>query len=125
MKKIFLCLVLLGIAVSFAEGETIIMKDGKKIIGDIVNRTDKTVTISQGGGAFVYTIKMDRVSDIRDSTPEELAQSKRSSQQHSATSTDTGRNTADTASDRQEKLRKYRQERYETEVELAKKAPGV
>lgn len=105
------------VSTSGAKAETIELKDGKTIVGEIVQKTEEAVTVSKRGGGFIYSISRDRIKNIRDSTPEEIKEQEMQT---------AGGYTVDkkTGEDRQEKIKKYRLEKYEEEVLAAKKARG-
>jgi len=99
--------------------ETIILEDGKEIVGDIAKETDTAVVISRSGGAMVFTISKSRIKEIRGSTAEEVERENRQSARHS-----TPKELSEADAERKRKLEAYRMERYEKEVEAAKRARG-
>ena len=112
---IFLTLSLISFPV-FAE--TIELKDGKIIMGEIVQETDDAVVIGKPGGGFIYSISKNRVFKIRPSTADE----KKSAV---ILSRDPGAKTSSESEKKKlEKIKQYRLEKYEEEVQAAKKARG-
>ena len=122
--SLFSCLALiLAFPVLPACAETIILKSGKKIVGEILNETEEGVVVSKGGGGFVYSVERARISEIRQSTPEEVE-------------IEIGTDTFSSAKDEEKKVsvpispesysgqKKLLMERYERQVEAAKKARG-
>lgn len=95
--------------------ETIELKNGKEIVGTVIKETEDAVVISRLGGGFVYSISRDRIKSVRESTADEM----QTEQRLAVTTTASAPN-----KDRIEKLKKYRLEQYEKEVELAKQARG-
>ncbi len=113
--------VFLAVFPSGAFCETIELKNGKKIVGDIVAQTEDAVVVSKQNGSFVYSISRDRVKLIRSSTPEEIEKEK-------AVERGTFRVVIKPKEkeqiDRREKIKEYRLAAYEDEVLAAKKARG-
>lgn len=98
--------------------ETIELKDGKIIVGEIVEEAEGAVAISKDGGSVVYSISRDRIKNIRGSTEDEIEDEKAKLGLYGATRD----SEQDTAS--RDKLIGYKLEQYEKEVEAAKKARG-
>ncbi|MCQ9207623.1 MAG: hypothetical protein NG740_07075, partial [Omnitrophica bacterium] len=53
-----------------AMAETIELKDGKTIVGDIIKETEDAVIVSKDGGIFVYSLSRDRIKNIKSSSGE-------------------------------------------------------
>jgi clan AA aspartic protease (TIGR02281 family) len=105
-----------------AAAETIELKNGKRITGEIIRETPDAVVVSRESGAFVHSISRDRIAGIRSSTPDELAERAVPAVNAGKASKGTSREEAE--KERTEAVRKYRLERYEKEVLAAKKARG-
>ncbi len=98
--------------------ETIVLKDGREIFAEIKNETEDAVVVSRGNGNFIYSISRDRIESIRKSTPEEI---ERYSVRPAA---ETVSGDAENEKGRRQRLNEYRLERYERQVQAAKKARG-
>jgi clan AA aspartic protease (TIGR02281 family) len=107
------CICIFAVPRYAALAETVVLKDGKKIVGEIVQETTEAVVISKQDGGFVYSIARERISVIRESTPAELKKGRPISAAVDG---------AEKA--RLEKIKEYRLEQYEKEVQAAKKARG-
>ncbi len=102
-----------------AFAETIELKNGEIIVGEIKHKTEEAVVVSKEGGSFIYSIARDRIKNIRESTPRELKRYE--ARQGVPAPAAKGEKKEDT---RREELKKYRLEKYEKEVQAAKKARG-
>lgn len=114
-----------------ASADTIVLKDGKTIVGDILQETDDAIVVSKHDGGFIYSISHDRVKRIRRSTPEEIEVEKAkwypvktavSNTQGTAGSA--AAPAATSGKDREDATREYQLKRYEEEVLAAQKARG-
>lgn len=103
---------------SGALSETIELKNGKEIVGEIIQETEDAVVISKQNGGFIYSISRDRIKTIRDSGPGETEMDI-SFKKKDAYVVDKGEEKT-----RREELEKYRLEKYKQEVLAAKKARG-
>ncbi len=98
--------------------ETIELKNGREIIGEIIQETEDAVVVSKYGGSFIYSISRDRIKAIRSFGPEEI-ETDINLEKKGAYSVDKEKEKT-----RREKLEKYRLEKYEQEVLASKKARG-
>jgi len=105
-----------------AFGETIEMRNGKKIVCKILKETEAAVLISKLDGSLTYVISKDRIKRIRKSTDDEASQEKAeikginiSREEHI---------TDEDYKAKREEIKKYRLQRYEQQVLSAKKARG-
>ena len=103
--------------VSFAE--TIELKDGKRIVGEVVRETDQTIVISKHDGGFIFAISRDRVANIRESTPEEMK-----AEAIKRAPPVSGVVQGEDEKKKKGEAEKYRLEMYEKEVLAAKRARG-
>ena len=101
---------------TIVSAETIELKNGKEIVGKIIQETDEALVVSKGGGSFVYSIARDEIKEIRPSTDEEL--------RTVLPAAKVGARDTKEKQDRKEAVKKYRLEQYEKEVLAAKKARG-
>jgi len=107
--------------------ETIELKDGKKIIAEVLQKTEEAVVLSKDGGKFIYSIARDNIKIIRESTPEEIKNEEDLKKElvgppAKKISTDVSRLTKEEKPST--KKDDYRQERYAAQVLAAKKARG-
>ncbi|MGB2705417.1 MAG: retropepsin-like aspartic protease [Candidatus Omnitrophota bacterium] len=77
MKKraviFFACfLITLSLCATESRAETIELKNGEIIIGEVKHETEEAVVVSKEDGSFIYSISRDRIKKIRESTPGEL-----------------------------------------------------
>jgi len=106
-----------------ASAETIVLKNGKEIVGEIKHETEDAVIVSKEGGSFIYSISRSRIKNIRESTPEELERHQARWSVEVPPVPAPGKVTEEETA-RRERLKKYRLERYERQVKAAKKARG-
>ena len=97
--------------------DTIELKNGEKIVGDILQETDQGIVISKQNGKFVYSISRDRIKNIRKSTEEEEDRRKRK---------EAGFYRVDKKkiAEQKEKQTEYRLEQYKKEVLSADRTHG-
>ncbi|MFC1576707.1 TIGR02281 family clan AA aspartic protease [Candidatus Omnitrophota bacterium] len=123
MKRVIFVLLALTINVYgiCALAETIVLKNGEKVIAKVLKETDEAVVISKGGGSFVSAIARTRIKLIRESTPAELAkeEGKKAESEKNVKKALFDRKAQKTLSGKGAHM-----ERYETQVGLAKKARG-
>jgi len=97
--------------------DTIELKNGEKVIGDILQETDEGIVMSKQNGKFVYSISRDRIKSIRKSTEEEEKRRKRKEDNFY-------RVDKKKIAEQKEKQIEYRQEQYKKEVLSADKTHG-
>jgi len=117
LKVIAFSLTFLFIIAGHIFPETIELTDGKRIVGKILQETDDAVVVSKSDGGFVYSILRTRIVNIRESTTEELGRERRRGLK-------SGVPVSRVEKKRLENLKKLQLERYERQVELAKKSRG-
>ena len=117
MKTVAITLFIMLISVVGVTADTIILKNGKEIIGDVVSETDEGVVISKQGGNFVYSISKNRIKEIRKSTPEEDARQKRAEERFYAVD-------KKKMPEQKNKWKQYRLGEYKKEVIAADRAQG-
>ncbi|MEE9500011.1 MAG: retropepsin-like aspartic protease [Candidatus Omnitrophota bacterium] len=117
-RKAFACLVItFALYIPCASAETIELKNGREIIGEIIQETEDVIVVSKHDGGFIYSISRDRIKAVRSSSPEEIEMYKLKKKAASMVDEEKEKT-------KKEKLEQYRLERYEKEVLLAKKARG-
>ena len=120
-RKAFACLVItFALYIPCASAETIELKNGREIIGEIIQETEDVIVVSKHGGGFIYSISRDRIRAVRSSSPEEIEMYERYKlKKKTAYIVDEEKEKT-----RRKKLEQYQLERYKQEVLLAKKARG-
>lgn len=103
--------------ISSVLAETIELKNGEDIVGEIVQETEEALVVSKPEGSFIFSISRDRIKNVRPSTPAELQRERL--RKKSKGKVDTEEEKA-----RREKIKKDRLEKYEQEVLAAKRARG-
>ncbi|NQT22910.1 MAG: retroviral-like aspartic protease family protein [Candidatus Omnitrophica bacterium] len=98
--------------------ETIILKNGKIVVGEITEETEDAVVVTKLNGEFVYTLSREQIKEVRKSTAQESkADQERELSAHRAYNK--------TKRDRARRLKAYRSERAEKERVSAKRARGI
>ena len=113
---IFLSIIFVA-GISDALAETIELKNGREIIGKVIQETEGAVVVSKHEGAIIYSISRDRIKSIRNSTPEEMRRQKRKARSERVLDKKKERRNA-------EELSNYRLEKYKQEVLAVKRARG-
>ncbi|NQU95185.1 MAG: retroviral-like aspartic protease family protein [Candidatus Omnitrophica bacterium] len=97
--------------------DTIILKNGEEIVGNVVSESGEGVVVSKQGGSFVYSISKNRIKNIRKSTPgEEAWQEKKEGRFYKTDKKN--------ISEQKSKWKEYRLSEYKKEVIAADRAQG-
>jgi len=97
--------------------ETIELKNGRKIVCEILEDDGRVVVVSKDNGAFIYSFLRDEIKTIRESTPEELQKEADKKSEYASPPKKTEKK--EEADPDEARL-----ERYEAQVLAAKKARG-
>ena len=117
IRTVAIVLAAMLICVGSVSADTIILKNGKEIVGNIISETNEGVVVSKQGGNFVYSILRNRIKEIRKSTPEEDARQKRTEERFYAVD-------KKKVTEQKSKWKEYRLGEYKKEVIAADRAQG-
>ena len=76
-RMVIIQLLLILFFITNVSADTVELKSGAHIIGDIVKETENTVTVSEEDGKIVYSLSREDIKEIRESTPGELQEKKK------------------------------------------------